>query len=64
MTAVDERAQELWDDYTDYKKAMFAKTNTESSPWKIIRANRKTEARANVIKHILASIPYDKNTEI
>ena len=64
MTKLDERAQPLWDQYTEYKKAMFEKTNTDISPWKIIRANRKTEARVNVINHILKSIPYDKNLEI
>jgi len=61
MTEVDKRAQELWEDYTAYKKAMFSKTNTEKSPWKVIRANRKTEARINVINHILKKIPYDKD---
>ena len=64
MTKLDEKAQALWDQYTDYKKAMFEKTHTKISPWKIIRANRKTEARVNVINHILKSIPYDKNLEI
>ncbi|MDC0177336.1 polyphosphate kinase 2 [Polaribacter sp.] len=64
MTKLDEKAQDLWDDYTEYKDAMFEKTNTEISPWKIIRANRKTEARINVINHILDRIPYDKNLEI
>jgi polyphosphate kinase 2 len=64
MSKVDERAQELWNDYTDYKKAMFSKTDTTISPWKVIRANRKTEARVNVINHILKNIPYDKNTKI
>jgi|UniRef100_UPI004047BDC7 polyphosphate kinase len=64
MTKVDERAQELWDDYTKYKDAMFEKTNTELSPWKIIRANKKTEARVNAINHILKSIPYQKDIEI
>ncbi|MBT4413342.1 MAG: polyphosphate kinase 2 [Polaribacter sp.] len=64
MTKLDEKAQALWDQYTDYKKAMFEKTHTKISPWKIIRANRKTEARVNVINHILKSIPYDKNIEI
>ena len=64
MTKLDEKAQVLWDQYTGYKNAMFAKTNTKISPWKIIRANRKTEARANVINHILDSIPYDKNLKI
>ena len=64
MSPVDEKAQELWDNYTEYRKAMFAKTDTEVSPWKVIRANRKTEARVNAINHILKSIPYDKNTEV
>ena len=64
MTAVDKKAQELWDDYTIYKKAMFSKTNTKISPWKVIRANRKTIARVNVINHILKSIPYDKNIKV
>lgn len=64
MTAVDKKAQELWDDYTVYKKAMFSKTNTKTSPWKVIRANRKTVARVNVINHILKSIPYDKNIKV
>ncbi|QXP62692.1 polyphosphate kinase 2 [Polaribacter sp. HaHaR_3_91] len=64
MTKLDEKAQLLWDDYTEYKKAMFEKTNTDISPWKIIRANRKTEARVNVINHILNRIPYDKDLEV
>ena len=64
MTKLDEKAQVLWEQYTEYKNAMFEKTNTEISPWKIIRANRKTEARVNVINHILKSIPYDKSIEI
>ena len=64
MTKLDEKAQDLWEDYTEYKNAMFQKTNTEISPWKIIRANRKTDARVNVINHILDRIPYDKKLEI
>ncbi len=64
MTPVDERAQGLWDVYTDYKDKMFKKTNTDYAPWKIIKANRKTDARIEVIKHILDSIPYDRKKEI
>ena len=64
MTKLDEKAQDLWDQYTEYKNAMFEKTNTTISPWKIIRANRKTDARVNVINHILKSIPYDKSLKI
>ena len=64
MTKLDEKAQDLWDDYTEYKNTMFKRTNTKISPWKIIRANRKTDARVNVITHILDSIPYDKNLKV
>ena len=58
MTAVDEKAQKLWDDYTHYKKKMFESTNTKLAPWMIIDANRKTTARLDSIKYILNSIPY------
>jgi len=64
MNKLDEKAQDLWEDYTEYKNKMFQKTNTKISPWKIIRANRKTDARINVINHILDRIPYDKKLEI
>ncbi len=58
MTPVDERAQELWDVYTAYKKKMFSHTDTEVAPWTVIQADRKSEARINVVKHLLHTIPY------
>ena len=64
MSKVDERAQELWDTYTLYKKKMFENTKRGGIPFKVIKANRKTDARINVVKHMLDSIPYDKNREI
>lgn len=57
---VDSRAQALWDVYTEYKKKMFEKTNTEVAPWKVIEANSKGKARIEAIKYILDSIPYNK----
>ena len=64
ITKVDEAAQRLWDDYTDYKNKMFANAKEGNFPFKIIKANRKTEARVNSIKHILEAIPYDKEIEV
>jgi len=58
MSAVDERAQELWDEYTKYKEIMLQDTNTELAPWVKIKANKKTEARLAAINHILDTIPY------
>ena len=59
FSKVEQQAIKLWDSYTDYKKKMFEKTNTEISPWIIIKANRKSSARLEAIKHILDIIPYN-----
>tara|TARA_R110000772_G_scaffold51843_3_gene118972 strand:- start:1823 stop:2635 length:813 start_codon:yes stop_codon:yes gene_type:complete len=55
---VDRNALALWDNYTLYKKRMFRKTNTQISPWIIIKANKKTKARINAIEYVLSKIPY------
>jgi polyphosphate kinase 2 len=60
MSPLDEKAQELWNDYTEYKLKMFNQTNTQNSPWIIIEADRKTEARIAAIKHILDVLPYQE----
>ena len=60
MTPVDERAQELWDEYTKYKLKMFEHTNSKEAPWIIIEADRKTEARVDVLKHLLKNVPFSE----
>ncbi|MBT8259672.1 MAG: polyphosphate kinase 2 [Flavobacteriaceae bacterium] len=60
FSKVDQAALKLWDNYTEYKEKMFEKTNTEVAPWIIIKANRKSSARLEAIKHILDTIPYKK----
>mgnify|MGYP001463386584 FL=1 len=61
---VDSKAQKLWKKYTYYKDQMFLKTNTSNSPWNIIEANRKTNARIEAIKIILEKIPYSKEIDL
>lgn len=58
FSRVDQKAIELWDSYTDYKKKMFEKTDTTISPWIIIRANRKSAARLEAMQKVLELIPY------
>ena len=58
VTAVDEKAQGLWDEYSKYKDKMFESTNSEYAPWKIIDANQKSKARLSAINYILETIPY------
>ena len=59
ITPLDEKARRLWDDYTQYKKKMFAVTNTEIAPWHIIDANKNSEARLKAISLILEHIPFE-----
>lgn len=55
---VDKKALSLWDEYTKYKEAMFERTQ-EAAPWKVIKANRKTNARIRAFEYILKEIPYE-----
>ncbi len=64
ISKVDEKAQELWDSYTEYKNKMFENTKNNGIPFKVIKANRKTEARVEAIEYLLDTIPYDKEREV
>ena len=63
ITAVDERAQELWDKYTHFKLKMIEKTDTKLAPWVVINANRKTESRLEALRYILDAIPFERGEE-
>lgn len=63
FSKVDQAALGLWDSYTEYKSKMFEKTNTELAPWIIIKANRKSSARIEAMKHVLNLIPYKSETK-
>ncbi|MEY8020194.1 polyphosphate kinase 2 [Muriicola sp. SD30] len=58
LTPVDRKAQELWDTYTEFKLKMFEHTDLKQSPWIVIEANRKTEARIHALEYIIDTIPY------
>ncbi len=63
MTPVDMRAQELWDEYTQFKLRMFEHTNLPHSPWVIINADKKYEARIRALRHIIETVPYEEIPE-
>jgi hypothetical protein len=39
---------------------MLKRTHTTHAPWKVIRSNDKHQARLNVMKVILNSVPYER----
>lgn len=59
ISPVDEEAQEHWDLYTKYKDAMFSRTHTSYSPWVIVKANDKTKARLESMRHVLSVLDYE-----
>jgi polyphosphate kinase 2 len=65
LSAIDEVAINLWDQYQQAKKRMLKQTNTEFAPWTIVRSDDKRRARINSIKHLLYNINYDnKDSQI
>ena len=56
LGALDEKAQELWDDYSAYIEKMFEKTGSEHSPWIEIETDSKKDARLIALKAICAEL--------
>lgn len=59
ISPVDEKAQDLWDTYSDYKEKMMVGTHTSYSPWIIVMANSKKKARLESIRYVLSQINYE-----
>ncbi|WP_431136742.1 polyphosphate kinase 2 [Psychroserpens mesophilus] len=59
FSPVDEKGQELWDDFTVYKNQMFSRTHNSFSPWVVIKSNDKKQARLESIKYVLSLFDYD-----
>ena len=53
---IDEVAIKHWDDYTEARDVMFARTSSALSPWIVVRANDKRRARLNVIRDVLSRL--------
>lgn len=61
----DEKMQEVWDTFTEYKEKLFDKTSTVNHPWVVLDSNDKKISGLNAIRYILQNIPYEgKNEEL
>lgn len=63
LSPVDKKAQKLWNDFTYYKDQMLSRTHTNYSPWIIVRADKKLQARLESIRYVLNAIEYEKKEE-
>ncbi|QIN85137.1 polyphosphate kinase 2 [Rubrobacter tropicus] len=59
LSPMDLESRRRWVDYSRAKDVMFARTDTDLSPWWVVEADNKRRARLNTISHLLSSIPYE-----
>lgn len=50
----DLQARKKWETYTNYKLQMFSHTSSDKSPWIVVDANSKIEARLYCMYHIVS----------
>jgi polyphosphate kinase len=60
FSPIDLQARARWVDYAEAKDRMFARTDTEASPWFVVEADDKRTARLNLISHLLTIVPYER----
>jgi len=63
ISPVDEKAQDYWEDYSKARNVMLEKTSFKLTPWFVVRADNKKEARINTIKHFLSKMEYEGKDE-
>lgn len=59
FSPVDEKGQQLWDTFTNYKEQIFSRTHHTFSPWIIVKSNDKKAARLESIKYLLSQFEYE-----
>jgi polyphosphate kinase 2 len=60
LSGMDLESHRRWYDYSRARDAMFAATDTKESPWHVVKADDKRQARLNCIAHFLSLIPYEE----
>ena len=65
LSPTDLASLDKWGDYTYAKEDMFAKTDTDVTPWIVVKSNDKKRARLNAMRYVLSKFDYDnKNFDI
>jgi polyphosphate kinase len=59
LSPMDLESHRRWYDYSAARDKMFRATDTNESPWYVVRSDDKRRARLNCISHLLDLIPYE-----
>lgn len=62
LSPMDLESRRRWEEFSRAKDEMFAYTDIKQAPWYVVNAERKKQARLNVITHLLSLIPYEDLT--
>jgi polyphosphate kinase len=60
LSPMDLQSRVRWEQYTQAKEEMFARTSIPEAPWHIVQGNDKKRARLNLITHLLSQVPYEE----
>jgi len=60
LSPMDLESHRRWYDYSRARDAMFRVTDTEISPWYVVKGDDKRRARLNCITHLLDQVPYQR----
>ena len=63
LSPIDQKAIELFDEYTLARDEMLARSHTVEAPWTIVRADKKRTARIHVLRDLLSRIDYAEASE-
>jgi polyphosphate kinase 2 len=59
LSPMDLESHRRWYDYSRARDRMFRATDSNESPWYVVRSDDKRRARLNCITHLLSLIPYE-----
>jgi polyphosphate kinase 2 len=59
LSPMDLESHRRWYDFSRARDAMFLATDTEQTPWHVVRSDHKRRARLNCIRHLLSLVPYE-----
>jgi polyphosphate kinase 2 len=57
---LDAKALEKFDAYSERRDRMLTRTSTEAAPWTVVRANKKSRARLNLIRDLVIRLAPDQ----
>lgn len=63
LSPMDLESLDRWDEYTEAKESMFARTDLPFAPWVVVSTNDKKRARLEAMRVVLSRFPYDDKDE-